>query len=179
MEQMEQDPSVEKNKELDIRTLDQLKAYVAELPNIPENYKVAVGSLIFDKENKVILLERGAKSRDSEGKFEGVGGGVDEGETDLYKALQREIQEEVGDIRIAIDQTLTVMTLPGEKEKFWVVPIYLGRLLEGEPTNMEPEKIAQIHHFDLAEIPYDKLSNYQKVTMDAYLQKYGSKPYYQ
>jgi 8-oxo-dGTP pyrophosphatase MutT (NUDIX family) len=70
-----------------------------------------VGSLIFDKDNKVILLERGAKSRDSAGKLEGIGGGVDEGETDLHNVLKREIQEEVGNIQVSIDQTLTVRNL--------------------------------------------------------------------
>jgi 8-oxo-dGTP diphosphatase len=158
-----------------MRTIQELKQYVATLPNIPDGYKIAVGSLIFDGQDRVILLERGLNSRDSVGKLEGVGGGVDPDEEDLHQVLQREIAEEIGSVTVEIKDLLTVMTLPGEKEKFWVVPVYLCRLVSGEPAVMEPGKIARIHLLALCDIPYDSLSTYQKVTMDAYYKKLGTK----
>lgn len=163
---------------MSLKTLEELKAHVAHLPHVPSNYKVAVGSLIFDHQNRVILIERSGASRDSIGKLEGVGGGVDSGETDLHKSLQREIKEEIGDLEIRIDDLLTVLTLPGEADGlFWVIPIYLCRLTAGEPVNKEPHKCAAIHRLALAEVDDQRLSAYQKITMAAYREKFGERPY--
>ncbi|MFA7286793.1 MAG: NUDIX domain-containing protein [Patescibacteria group bacterium] len=156
-----------------MRTRKELERYVTSVGKDIKDCRIAVGSLIFDKENKVILLERGDSSRDSAGKFEGVGGGVDAAEENLHEALQREIHEEIGEVQVDIKELLTVMILPGSTGGTWVVPIYLCRLKSGEPIVMEPDKIVKIHHFKLGDIPYNKLSAYQKSTMDAYREKYG------
>ncbi len=161
-----------------IATLAELQEFVSGISDIPKNARLAVGSLIFDND-RVILIERGATARDAQGELEGVGGGIDQGETDLVQALRREISEEIG-VNVAVDALLTVMTLPGsEPGKFWVVPIYLCRLEKGEPKIMEPEKIAKIHVLRISEIPMDRLSRFQKVTIRAYKEKFGNRPYHQ
>ncbi len=157
-----------------IELVSELKDYVATLKNVPEDYKLAVGSLIFDDDDRVILIERGEQSRASAGKWEGVGGGLEAGETNLIDALQREIREEIGDVEVEVLDCLTVLTLPGSKEGFWVVPVYLCRLRSGIPKVMEPNKIGSIQYVKLENIDPSKLSSYQQVTMNAYQQKFGN-----
>jgi ADP-ribose pyrophosphatase YjhB (NUDIX family) len=162
-----------------MKTLAELEAYLSKLPSSPAKYNIAVGSLIFTRDDKVILLERGPKARDGVGTLEGVGGSLD-GETDLHEALQREIQEELGDVRVQIDKLLNVLVLPNTKGDglWWVVPQFLCRLLKGTPTNMEPEKCAAIHVLALEDVAEDRLSQFQKVTAKAYAEQYGTRPYY-
>jgi len=160
-----------------ITTVTELKKYLETVENVPKDFKMAVACLIFTPENKILLLERGQKARDSQGKLEGVGGGVDEGEENLVKAILREIKEEIGDVEIEIEKMLMVETMPGNNNCFWVVVDYLGQLKEGTPKVMEPEKIVKIHYLDLNEIDEEKLSKYQKVTMRKYKELYGDKHY--
>jgi 8-oxo-dGTP pyrophosphatase MutT (NUDIX family) len=149
-----------------MRNLQDLKNYIESLSNSPAHYKVAVGSLIFTNNNKVILQERGFKARDSAGLLEGIGGELDEGETDLHLALKREVQEEIGQVGIEIEDLLTVLILPGKSDNnTWVVPIYLCRLISGKPLNMEPEKISDIKMMNLMDITEDRLSPYKSKTM--------------
>lgn len=163
-----------------MKTVSELKAYLAKLPDAPSHYRIAVGSLLFSSDDKVILLERGAAARDAQGQLEGVGGEVDEGENNLHAALQREVKEEIGDVKIQIDKMLTVKIMPSSKDPNlqWVVVDYLCRLVNGVPCNMEPHKCAAIHELALAEIPQDRLSEYQLRAMNAYNERYGSVPYY-
>lgn len=161
-----------------MRTKEELVKYLSSLSNPPQTYKVAVGAMIFSSDDKVILLERGARARDAVGKLEGVGGGVDDGESNLYLALQREIKEEIGDVKVSIDGMLGVKILPGEKYHFWVVVDYLCRLVSGTPKIMEPGKTVKIHQIALDEIREEMLSVYQKVALKMYHNRYGNTPFY-
>lgn len=161
-----------------MQTLDELQHYLSQLKDVPSHYKIAVGSLIFTPEDKVILLERGKEARDSVGKLEGVGGGIHENETNLHEALLREIHEEIGDVSVEVDPLLTVSILPGEKHPYWVIVDYLCRLTGGTPEVKEPRKINRIVYLDLSAIDDSKLSIYQQKTMQAYREKYGTTPYY-
>lgn len=160
-----------------ITTVSELKEYLKDF-DIPKDYGIAVGCLIFTPENKVILLERGLKAKDSFGKLEGVGGGVEKGEESLIKTALREIKEEIGDVEVEIEKMLTIKMMPGNNNSFWVVVDYLGRLKSGIPKVMEPKKINKIHYLYLNEIDEDKLSIYQKVAMKKYEELYGNKPYW-
>lgn len=161
-----------------LRTISELKGYIVTLENVPKQHRIAVGSLIFTPEDKIILLERGDKARDAQGKLEGVGGSLDASETNLIRALRREIKEELGKVEVEVSELLTIMTLPGTNNSFWVVPVYLCKLLSGEPTIMEPEKCSAIRCLSLNEIDQDGLSDFQRKTMEAYQKKYHNKPFY-
>lgn len=161
-----------------MKTVDELTKYIASLPNPPIKYKIAVGSLIFTKDNKVILIERGSEARDAMGKLEGVGGEVDGTEYDLHEVLRREIKEEI-DIEVDIDDVLNIKIMPGTQYPFWVVVDYLCRLRSGTPKIMEPEKVKEIHILSLDQIREDSLSEYQRVAMTAYREKYGNTVYYE
>jgi len=161
-----------------MKTISELSKYLKTINKPHEPYKIAVGSLIFKNNGYVILLERGTKARDEIGMLEGVGGGVDD-EQNLHEALFREVKEELGDdVKIRIDELLTVMVLPGENFPFWVVPVYLCKLESGIPRIMEPEKCSKMHYLKLSEIDREKLSRFQRETMRAYNKRYGNEPYY-
>lgn len=163
-----------------MKTLQELKDHVSTLDNPPKEYKVAVGSLIFTDDDKVILMERGGQVRDAkiaQGKLEGVGGSLDD-ETDLHEALLREINEELGDVEVEIVELLTVMVRPGSVDPFWAVPIFLCKLISGTPKIMEPRKCLKIHYLKLEDIKKEQLSDYQVETMEIYYKKYGQVPFY-
>ncbi len=162
-----------------MKTVDELKAYLAELPEDPKNFKIAVASLIFTPEDKIILLERGPHARDSVGKLEGVGGSIDD-DMNLHDALIREIKEEIGEVKVKIEDMLTVLIRPSSNDPNlkWVVIAYLCRLVSGQPKNMEPHKCTAIYEISLDELPIEKLSKYQYQIMEAYKKKYGDRPYY-
>ncbi|NTU74307.1 NUDIX hydrolase [Candidatus Roizmanbacteria bacterium] len=160
-----------------IQTVSDLNQYLSTLPRPPVEYKIAMGALIFTSDDKVILIERGEGARDATGKREGVGGGLEEGETDLIAALRREIDEEIG-VKVEIDATLIVKVMTGEHNQLWVVVDYLARLSSGTPHIHEPAKIRNIYFSRLSEIEENLLSEYQKVTMKAYRKKYGEVPFY-
>lgn len=163
-----------------METVSELRKYVASLPDAPANYRIAVGSMTFTDDDKVILLERSAGARDSAGFLEGVGGGVDDGEENLYDVLRREIKEEIGDVDVQIDEPLAVKILPSSKDPNlkWVAVDYLCRLVRGTPKNIEPHRCKAIHKLKLPEIPRDRLSPYQLVADKTYTEKYGNQPYY-
>lgn len=171
------DPKLHADIIKQMNTVNELTKYISSLPNPPVNYKIAVGSLIFAKDDKVILVERGAEARDAVGKMEGIGGMVDNSEHNLHEVLRREIKEEI-DIEVDIDGVLTVKIMPGTKYPYWVVVDYLCRLKSGTPKIMEPEKIKAIHILPLDEIQEDRLSEYQHVAMAAYKEKFGNTVYY-
>lgn len=160
-----------------ITTVSELKEYLKDF-DIPKDYGIAVGCLIFTPENKVILLERGLKAKDSFGKLEGVGGGVEKGEENLIDTALREIKEEIGEVEVKIEKMLTIKMMSGNNNSFWIIVDYLARLKNGIPQVMEPEKINKIHYLYLNEIEEDSLSKYQKVAMKKYKELYGDKPYW-
>ena len=160
-----------------IKTREDLLAYIATRPDAPKDYKIAVGLMLFDSDNRVILLKRGEKARDAQGQFEGVGGSLDDEDNDLVVAIQREVKEEIGNVKVVIDQTLGVKILPGESHLWWVVVDYLGRLISGTPENMEPHKAEGVYRLTLEEVAKANLSIYQKETMRMYKESFGDKPH--
>jgi ADP-ribose pyrophosphatase YjhB (NUDIX family) len=65
-------------------------------------------------------------------------------------AVVREIREEIG-VAIALERPLGLVEMVGLDDQHWVSPIYLARIVAGEPRNCEPTK-----HVDLAWFPLDK-----------------------
>lgn len=161
-----------------MKTLDNLKEYLQGIPNLPSSYRIAVAGLIFTSDDKVLLAQRGPKARDKQGKFEGVGGGVLPSDRTLHAALRREIREELGKVKVKIEDLLTVKILPGEDGMHWVVVDYICKLVSGTPAIMEPNKCSSINYFSLQEIDKKSLSYFQQVAMKAYKKRFGNKPFY-
>ena len=161
-----------------LETRADLLEYLATRPDVPRDYRIAVGLLLFTPTNKVVLLKRGKGARDAQGQFEGVGGSLDDKENNLLSALQREVSEEIGDVKVVIDQALGVKILPGENRSWWVVVDYLGRLVSGTPKNMESHKAEGVYELTLGEAKDIDLSIYQRETMKMYQEKFGDDLYY-
>jgi ADP-ribose pyrophosphatase YjhB (NUDIX family) len=67
-------------------------------------------------------------------------------------AVVREIREEIG-VAIAIERPLGWVETVGLDDQHWVSPIYLARLVAGEPRICEPEKHADVAWFLLDRPP--------------------------
>ena len=158
-------------------TRNDLAKYIAAQPNAPKDYDIAVAILIFTDDDKVVLLERGPKARDGQGQLEGVGGAL-EGEENLIDGLQREIQEEIGEVVVSIEQFFGVKFLMGQHGKYWAVVEHAGRLQSGTPRVMEPDKTSAVKLVAFAEMDGANLTSYQMRGLEMYREEFGNKPYY-
>lgn len=113
---------------------------------------VGGGILIFDKKGRVLLMKRGAKSKNEAGWWSKPGGAVEYGEK-ARPAMQREIKEEL-DINVKIwgylPHTDHIIKKDGQH---WVAINYLASIKSGTPKIMEPHKCDEIVWFDPKKLP--------------------------
>lgn len=113
---------------------------------------VGCGALIVNKEKDVLLMQRGAKSKNRVGFWTQPGGTVEFGEN-IEDAIVREIKEELG-IDIKLNDFLSVTDdIILEENQHWVAISYSAEILSGTPKSMEPEKIGDIEWFPLDKLP--------------------------
>lgn len=75
------------------------------------NQKLGVIAHIQNK-GGLLLQQRGPKSRDDNGLYEDIGGGIEENDPDFKSAIAREIREEAGnDMIITIDDSIGIYHL--------------------------------------------------------------------
>ncbi len=121
-----------------------------ELSGASPRPRVGVGVLLADSQNRILLTKR---LRPPEaGLWSIVGGKLDFLET-LENCAVREAWEEVG-LRIEVESLLCITDhlLPQESQH-WVSPAYLGRILEGQATNREPDRTEEIRWFETDRLP--------------------------
>lgn len=106
-----------------------------------------------DNEGRKLLLAMKKKGF-GEGKFNGVGGKVDEGET-VDQAMVREAKEEIG-VDLVDFQKFAVMDFyfPPKPEWNQQVHIYIATRWNGEPVESEEVKP---EWFDEKNIPFDRM----------------------
>ena len=105
-----------------------------------ENQRIGVIVHIEDNNGKILLQQRGVKSRDENGLFEDVGGSVENSDIDFKSAIIREMQEEMGN-----DANIKLSDSTGIYHWFknninWIFVIFEGEYIEGNINIMEPEK---------------------------------------
>ena len=126
-------------------TMDDIKRF-----NFP-NQKLGVIVHIEDKNKKILLQQRGAKSRDENGLYEDVGGKVDSTDTSFKAAIIRELEEEIGtDAIIEIGDSVGIFHCY-KNDINWIFIIYFGVYINGKIKVMEPEKCEGYHFFDYEE----------------------------
>ena len=124
-----------------------------------ENQRLGVIVHIKNKDNKILLQQRGMESRDEIGMFEDVGGRVDSTDTSFKNAIIREMKEEIGDDAV-IKLSNSIGIYHCYKNNInWIFVVYLGEYIKGPIKIMEPEKCQGYHFFD-----YDEAINSDKVS---------------
>jgi len=134
---------------------------------------VACGAIIFNKEGKVLIAQRGSAARDDEGIWDFPGGAVEYGELGEH-AIKREVEEEFG-IEIEIIELINLVQVI-EPEKHWIGPAYIAKLFKGEAKILEKDKFKEFKWVELSEIENMKLTTAGRQNIEAYKEKYGLKP---
>lgn len=110
------------------------------------------GAVIRNSAGKILLMQRGPKSKNEAGTWTIPGGSVEFGET-MAQAAVREIKEELGiDIKILKQYGCADHIMPQEGQH-WVSTIFECGIVAGEPKIMEPEKCSEIGWYALEEMP--------------------------
>lgn len=121
-----------------------------EIYNYP-NRKVGVIIYIVDDEGRVLLQQRGIKSRDEKGLYECVGGKVEESDLDFKSAIIREMNEEMGNnIEIHFDNSYGIWHVK-KNDINWLFIVFLGKYISGKPEIMEPDKCQEYKFFEYDE----------------------------
>ena len=107
---------------------------------IYDNKKIGVIVHVEDSEGRILLQQRGSKSRDENGLFEDVGGKFDDTDKSFKEAIIREFKEEAGeDANIEIGRSIGIYHC-FKNNTNWVFVIYFGKYIDGELKVMEPDK---------------------------------------
>jgi 8-oxo-dGTP diphosphatase len=119
--------------------------------------RVGAGALLVDESGRVLLTLRRFPP---EAECWSITGGKVNFMESVEDCAIREALEEVG-LTIAIDRFLCITDhlLPDEGQH-WVSPAYLGRILDGQARNCEPDTIQEVRWFAIHELP-------QNLTMTA------------
>lgn len=115
------------------------------------NQKVGVIAHIETLDGKVLLQQRGIKSRDENGLFEDIGGKVEDTDKTFRDAMIREISEEVGNnIQYELGQSIGI----GHWQKGdinWIFIIYPVLYISGTLERLESEKCIGYRFFQKEE----------------------------
>jgi ADP-ribose pyrophosphatase YjhB (NUDIX family) len=111
--------------------------------------KVAVGTIIRDERNHVVLVRRAIEP--GYGRWVFPGGYVDRGE-EVWKAAIREAREEAG-LEIRLDELINVYSYPGKAP---VIIVYSATMISGELA-CDDEGL-EARFFGPHEIPWDELA---------------------
>ena len=122
-----------------------------------ENQKIGVIAHIEDERGKILLQQRGLKSRDENGLYEDVGGSVENSDVDFKSAIIREMQEEMGN-----DDNIKLFDSTGiyhccKNNTNWIFVIFKGKYIDGNINIMEPEKCMGYKFFTYDEAINSKL----------------------
>jgi 8-oxo-dGTP diphosphatase len=118
--------------------------------------KQAVGIIITNENNEILLLQRGPASRSEHGKWESTGGALEENETP-EETCKREIMEELGVELLS----LTELFIDEDPEGNWRVYVFEGKI-QGDPKIMEPEHCSGIQWVKRSELSSIDLTSYSR-----------------
>jgi 8-oxo-dGTP diphosphatase len=110
---------------------------------------VAVGAFVFDRQGRVLLIERGKPP--GEGLWTVPGGRLDRGET-LAQAVAREVREETG-LTVEVGALACVVERMGDDFHF-VILDYLARVIGGTLAAASDARAAKwVEATELAQLP--------------------------
>ncbi|MFC0625890.1 (deoxy)nucleoside triphosphate pyrophosphohydrolase [Kribbella deserti] len=123
---------------------------LAELPFVNSSYgdrEVVVGVALF-RDGRVLAAHRPARAG-AAGGWEFPGGKVEQGESD-HAAAVREIREELG-VEVEVGAALGADQPIGDR---FVLRVYAGRLLAGEPKATEHSELRWVAAEELEQLPW-------------------------
>ena len=149
-------------------TLDDIKRFNYS------NQKIGVIAHIEDNSGKILLQQRGIKSRDENGLYEDIGGEVEPEDLNFKSAIIREIKEEAGDeINLSINDSIAIYHCYKNNIN-WIMIIYFVKYIDGKIKIMEPEKCIGYKFFEFDElINSDNVSESCKYLSKKIKQKYN------
>ncbi len=116
-----------------------------------ENQRIGVIAHIEDSDGKILLQQRGIKSRDEKGLFEEVGGSVENSDIDFKFAITRELKEEIGNDAIIEQLDYSGIYHCYKHNINWIFIIFKGKYVNGKINIMEPEKCMGYKFFSYVE----------------------------
>lgn len=116
-----------------------------------ENQRIGVIAHIENKDGKILLQQRGTKSRDENGLYEDVGGSVENSDMNFKSAIIREMKEEMGN-----EANIESLDFSGiyhcyKHNTNWVFVVFKGKYIDGNINIMEPEKCMGYKFFSYEE----------------------------
>lgn len=136
---------------------------VTDLRRGIDHIGVSAVSIIHDGKGKILLMKRGPKARDEQGRWDICGGAVEFGES-IDEAVRREVKEELCTDPLEID-FLTVYDAHREHEgnkTHWIAIVHAVRVDPRQVKIGEPHKIAEIGWFSKEALPEPLHSQFDK-----------------
>jgi 8-oxo-dGTP diphosphatase len=124
---------------------------------------IGVAVIVHDGQGNILLMKRGPKARDEQGRWDICGGAIEFGES-FEDAVHRELMEELCVRALELDR-LAVYDAHREHEgqpTHWVQVIHAARV---DPTVVkigEPHKISEINWFNSGTLPEPRHSQFDK-----------------
>ncbi len=115
---------------------------------------VSVSAVVHDGKGNILLMKRGPKARDEQGRWDICGGAIEFGES-LDEALEREIVEELC-VRPTKVEFLTAYEAHREHEgvkTHWISINHAAQVDSAKVKIGEPQKIAEIGWFTNSNLP--------------------------
>jgi 8-oxo-dGTP diphosphatase len=124
---------------------------------------VSVCAIVHDGEGRILLMKRGQKARDEQGRWDICGGALEFGES-TEDALKREIQEELC-VKPTDIKFLTVYDahrIHNGKQTHWVALIHTAKVDPAKVKIGEPHKIEKLGWFTSDTLPEPLHSQFHK-----------------
>jgi ADP-ribose pyrophosphatase YjhB (NUDIX family) len=129
---------------------------------------VSAAAVIHDGNGKILLMQRGPKARDENGRWDIVGGAIEFGES-IDDALVREVGEEMSTEPFNIEflRAYDAHREHNGDQTHWICLLHSAQI---DPTKVkigEPDKISAIGWFGLSDIPEPQHSMLHKALASA------------
>lgn len=130
---------------------------------------VSAVSVIHDGQGNILLMKRGKKARDEQGRWDICGGAIEFGES-IDEAINREVQEELCTKPLGV-KFLTAYDAHRKhngSKTHWVALVHAVQVNPSEVKIGEPHKIEEIGWFDSKSLPTPLHSQFQKTFTAAF-----------
>lgn len=129
---------------------------------------LSAASIIHDGKGRLLLMKRGAKARDENGRWDICGGAVEFGET-MEEAVKREVKEELCTKALDVKflGAYDAHRVHDGKQTHWIALVHGVRV---NPKNVkigEPDKIDEIGWFTTKDLPAPLHSMFDKAILEA------------